>query len=183
MENKNFKTRKISNILLASFFLILFLLIPQKVYADDDGGEDKIINGFISTIETTNENTILSITDNKGVKSNIIIISDTVLGLDNSVGERWISAFGNDINESINRLNDQQNMLSPITIVVHHSHDSEDAEYAISITTKNSENLDTNLNYLFIVFGLAWLTFFGYIIYLSRRLSNIKEEIKLLKSK
>ena len=74
-------------------------------------------------------------------------------------------------------------MLSPITIVVHHSHDSEDAEYAISITTKNSENLDTNLNYLFIVFGLAWLTFFGYIIYLSRRLSHIKEEIKLLKSK
>ena len=176
MENKNFKTRKISNILLASFFLILFLLITQKVYADDDGGEDKIINGFISTIETTNENTILSITDNKGVKSNIIITSDTVLGLDNAVGERWISAFGNDTNESINRLKEQQNMLSPITIVLHHSE-------ASSITTKNSENLDTNLNYLFIVFGLAWLTFFGYIIYLSRRLSNIKEEIKLLKSK
>ena len=175
MENKNFKTKKISYILLASFFLISFLLIPQKIYADDDG-EDEIINGFISAIETTNENTILSITDNKGVKYNIIITSDTVLGLDNSVGERWISAFGNDTNESINRLKEQQNMLSPITIVLHHSE-------ASSITTKNSENLDTNLNYLFIVFGLAWLTFFGYIIYLSRRLSNIKEEIKLLKSK
>ena len=175
MENKNFKTKKISYILLASFFLISFLLIPQKIYADDDG-EDEIINGFISAIETTNENTILSITDNKGVKYNIIITSDTVLGLDNAVGERWISAFGNDSNESINRLKDQQNMLSPITIVLHHSE-------ASSITTKNSENLDTNLNYLFIVFGLAWLTFFGYIIYLSRRLSNIKEEIKLLKSK
>ena len=182
MENKNFKTKKNSYILLALFFLISFLLIPQKVYADDDG-EDEIINGFISAIETTNENTILSVTDNNGVKYDIIITSDTVLGLDNAVGERWIETFGNDINESINRLNNQQNMLSPITIVVHHSHDSEDAEYAISITTKNSENLDTNLNYLFIVFGLAWLTFFGYIIYLSRRLSNIKEEIKLLKSK
>ena len=175
MENKNFKTKKISYILLASFFLISFLLIPHKIYADDDG-EDEIINGFISAIETTNENTILSITDNKGVKYNIIITSDTVLGLDNAVGERWISAFGNDTNESINRLKEQQNMLSPITIVLHHSE-------ASSITTKNSENLDTNLNYLFIVFGLAWLTFFGYIIYLSRRLSNIKEEIKLLKSK
>ena len=175
MENKNFKTKKISYILLASFFLISFLLIPQKIYADDDG-EDEIINGFISAIETTNENTILSITDNKGVKYNIIITSDTVLGLDNAVGERWISAFGNDSNESINRLKDQQNMLSPITIVLHHSE-------ASSITTKNSENLDTNLNYLFKVFGLAWLTFFVYIIYLSRRLSNIKEEIKLLKSK
>ena len=175
MENKNFKTKKFSYILLASFFLISFLLIPQKIYADDDG-EDEIINGFISAIETTNENTILSITDNKGVKYNIIITSDTVLGLDNAVGERWISAFGNDTNESINRLKEQQNMLSPITIVLHHSE-------ASSITTKNSENLDTNLNYLFIVFGLAWLTFFGYIIYLSRRLSNIKEEIKLLKSK
>ena len=175
MENKNFKTKKISYILLASFFLISFLLIPQKIYADDDG-EDEIINGFISAIETTNENTILSITDNKGVKYNIITTSDTVLGLDNAVGERWISAFGNDTNESINRLKEQQNMLSPITIVLHHSE-------ASSITTKNSENLDTNLNYLFIVFGLAWLTFFGYIIYLSRRLSNIKEEIKLLKSK
>ena len=144
MENKNFKTKKISYILLASFFLISFLLIPQKIYADDDG-EDEIINGFISAIETTNENTILSITDNKGVKYNIIITSDTVLGLDNAVGERWISAFGNDSNESINRLKEQQNMLSPITIVLHHSE-------ASSITTKNSENLDTNLNYLFIVF-------------------------------
>ena len=96
--------------------------------------------------------------------------------MDNSVGERWISAFGNDINESINRLNNQQNMLSPITIV-HHT------KYAHSITTKNSENPNTNLNYLFIVFALAWLSFFGYIIYLSRRLSNIKEVIKLLKSK
>ena len=175
MENKNFKTKKNSYILLALIFLISFVLIPQKIYADDDG-EDEIINGFISTIDTTNENTILSITDNNGVKYDIIITSDTVLGLDNAVGERWIETFGNDINESINRLNNQQNMLSPITIV-HHS------KYAHSITTKNSENPDTNLNYLFIVFALAWLSFFGYIIYLSRRLSNIKEEIKLLKSK
>ena len=175
MENKNFKTKKNSYILLALFFLISFLLIPQKIYADDDG-EDEIINGFISAIETTNENTILSITDNNGVKYDIIITSDTVLGLDNAVGERWIETFGNDINESINRLNNQQNMLSPITIV-HHT------KYAHSITTKNSENPNTNLNYLFIVFALAWLSFFGYIIYLSRRLSNIKEVIKLLKSK
>lgn len=175
MENKNFKTKKNSYILLALFFLISFLLIPQKVYADDDG-EDEIINGFISAIETTNENTILSVTDNNGVKYDIIITSDTVLGLDNPVGERWIETFGNDINESINRLNNQQNMLSPITIV-HHT------KYAHSITTKNSENPNTNLNYLFIVFALAWLSFFGYIIYLSRRLSNIKEVIKLLKSK
>lgn len=175
MENKNFKIKKISYILLALFFLISFLLISQKIYADDDG-EDEIINGFISTIDTTNENTILSITDNNGVKYDIIITSDTVLGLDNAVGERWIETFGNDINESINRLNNQQNMLSPITIV-HHS------KYAHAITTKNSENPNTNLNYLFIVFALAWLSFFGYIIYLSRRLSNIKEEIKLLKSK
>ena len=175
MENKNFKTKKNSYILLALFFLISFLLIPQKIYADDDG-EDEIINGFISAIETTNENTILSVTDNNGVKYDIIITSDTVLGLDNAVGERWIETFGNDINESINRLNNQQNMLSPITIV-HHT------KYAHSITTKNSENPNTNLNYLFIVFALAWLSFFGYIIYLSRRLSNIKEVIKLLKSK
>ena len=175
MENKNFKTKKNSYILLALFFLISFLLIPQKIYADDDG-EDEIINGFISAIETTNENTILSITDNNGLKYDIIITSDTVLGLDNAVGERWIETFGNDINESINRLNNQQNMLSPITIV-HHT------KYAHTITTKNSENPNTNLNYLFIVFALAWLSFFGYIIYLSRRLSNIKEVIKLLKSK
>ena len=175
MENKNFKTKKNSYILLALFFLISFLLIPQKIYADDDG-EDEIINGFISAIETTNENTILSITDNNGLKYDIIITSDTVLGLDNAVGERSIETFGNDINESINRLNNQQNMLSTITIV-HHT------KYAHSITTKNSENPNTNLNYLFIVFALAWLSFFGYIIYLSRRLSNIKEVIKLLKSK
>ena len=40
---------------------------------------------------------------------------------------------------------------------------------------------ESNLDYLFVVFFLTWLAFFGYLLFLSRRLKAMKKEVFLLK--
>ena len=40
---------------------------------------------------------------------------------------------------------------------------------------------EANLDYLFAVFFITWIAFFGYLFFLSRRLKSINKEISLLK--
>ena len=40
---------------------------------------------------------------------------------------------------------------------------------------------ESNLDYLFVVFFLTWLAFFGYLFFLSRRLKAMRKEVFLLK--
>ena len=50
-----------------------------------------------------------------------------------------------------------------------------------SVIQAESEGPDDNLKYLFAVFFLTWLVFFGYIFFLSRRLIGLKSELEYLK--
>ena len=43
-------------------------------------------------------------------------------------------------------------------------------------------NPEANLKYLFAVFFIVWLVFFIYILFLSRRIKSMREEIELLKT-
>lgn len=53
----------------------------------------------------------------------------------------------------------------------------------VSASTQNeSGNPNDNLKYLFAVFFLTWVAFFGYIFFLSRRLVGLKSELEELKS-
>ena len=42
---------------------------------------------------------------------------------------------------------------------------------------------EANLKYLFAVFFIVWLGFFIYILFLSRRIKGMKEEIEILKTR
>ena len=42
---------------------------------------------------------------------------------------------------------------------------------------------EANLKYLFAVFFIVWLVFFIYILFLSRRIKGMKEEIEILKTR
>ena len=50
-----------------------------------------------------------------------------------------------------------------------------------SITQAESGEPDDNLEYLFAVFFLTWVAFFGYVFFLSRRLVGLKSELEELK--
>ncbi|MBR96880.1 MAG: hypothetical protein CL887_00090 [Dehalococcoidia bacterium] len=43
-------------------------------------------------------------------------------------------------------------------------------------------NPEANLKYLFAVFFIVWLAFFIYVLFLSRRVKSMKDEIETLKS-
>ena len=43
-------------------------------------------------------------------------------------------------------------------------------------------NPEANLKYLFAVFFIVWLVFFIYILFLSRRIKGMREEIEVLKT-
>ena len=56
-----------------------------------------------------------------------------------------------------------------------------DMAYADSHGTERV-NPEANLKYLFAVFFIVWLVFFIYILFLSRRVKGMKDEIEILKS-
>ena len=51
-----------------------------------------------------------------------------------------------------------------------------------SLTEAESITPSDNLEYLFAVFFLTWVAFFGYIFFLSRRLVGLKSEVEELKA-
>lgn len=138
--------------------------------------EKKITNGFITNIVTNEENTtIISVTESNGKTSNLKINPETSIGIESVAGDRWVSIFSEKPQESITKLKDQQNRLIILTVV-------HDGESILSISNADKRDLELNLQYLFIVFIIAWLVFFAYIFYLSRRQNAINRDIKLLKS-
>jgi len=50
-----------------------------------------------------------------------------------------------------------------------------------SISGAQQNDPEANLKYLFAVFFLVWVLFFGYIFFLSRRLKEMRNEVTILK--
>ena len=50
-----------------------------------------------------------------------------------------------------------------------------------SISGAQQNDPEANLKYLFAVFFLVWVLFFGYIFFLSRRLKEMRNEVTMLK--
>ena len=142
--------------------LIIIAVFFSSYPVHADSPNETIINGIITEINIDGEKTFLSLIDGNGQIITLEIKSETKIGLESAVGERWVSDFGNNPIKSIEKLIDQQKRFVVINIV----HDS---KYILSITNSISSNLETNLNYLFIVFAIGWLIFFGYMIFLNRK--------------
>ena len=185
-----YQTKLLVSIFLASIYF--FSVNVDPIVADDDGEvviprivdetpvaetpEKKITNGFITNIVTNEENTtIISVTESDGKTSNLKINPETNIGIESVAGERWVSIFSEKPQESITKLKDQQSRLIVLTVV-------HDGESILSISNADKRDLELNLQYLFIVFMIAWIVFFAYIFYLSRRQNAINRDIKLLKS-
>ena len=185
-----YQTKLLASIFLASIYF--FSVNVDPIVADDDGEvhipiivaetpvaktpKKNITNGFITNVVTNEENTtIISVTESTGETSNLKINPETNIGIESVAGERWVSIFSENPQESISKLKDQQRRLIVLTVV-------HDGESILSISDANKRDLELNLQYLFIVFITAWIVFFVYTFYLSRRQNAINRDIKLLKS-
>ncbi|MSQ08872.1 MAG: CcmD family protein [Dehalococcoidia bacterium] len=99
----------------------------------------------------------------------------TAYGLENQAGDRWVSDQSKDPVEAVRRLRDHQERFAPVTVTARDG-------VALSVVEKEGGRLETNLGYLFAIYTVTWLAFFGYVFILSRRQRDLQREIARLKA-
>ena len=101
---------------------------------------------------------------------------NTEYGLENRVGDRWVSDQASNPQEAADRLRDQQRRLAQISV------QSDDGGVAISVVQAESTDIDTNLGYLLAVVAIAWIAIMAYVLYLGVRQRTIATGIESLRN-
>ena len=101
---------------------------------------------------------------------------NTEFGLENRVGDRWVSDQSSNPQEAAHRLQDQQRRLALISV------QSDDGGVAISVVQAESTDIDTNLGYLIAVVAIAWIAIMAYVLYLGIRQRTIATGIASLQN-
>ncbi len=138
-----------------------------------------ISTGVVTEVETDGEGrlTAFSIVKGDGTVARFAVSGsnpNTSYGLENRVGERWVSDQASEPTESAARLRDQQNRLKQISV------QSEDGT-AISVVQADSKDVDANLGYLFAVVAIAWIGIMGYVVFLGVRQRTMAAELERLR--
>ncbi len=153
--------------------LALTLGLSSFVSAQSPG----IVTGVVTDVETSDESALtgFSILSGDGSVQQFTVSSSTSFGLENRVGERWVSDLGNDPSEAATRLRDQQNRLAQISV------QSDGGGVATSIVQAESKDVSSNLGYLFAVVAIAWVGIAAYVVYLGVRQRTLAFELDRLR--
>ena len=105
----------------------------------------------------------------------IDITGDTSFGLENAVGDRWVSSDGaTDLVEALRRVEDQQRRQQQVTV-------ESSAGVALSVVQARPVSISSNLGYLFAAFAIGWLALVAYVLYLGQRHRVLSQEIGRLR--
>ena len=138
-----------------------------------------ISTGVVTEVETDNEGRLTAFSIVKGDGSVVrFAVSasnpNTSYGLENRVGERWVSDQDSDPREAATRLKDQQNRLTQISI-------QSEGGAAMSVVQADSKDVDANLGYLFAVVAMTWIGIMGYVVFLGMRQRTMAAELERLR--
>ena len=138
-----------------------------------------ISTGVVTEVETDNEGrlTAFSIVNGDGSVVRFAVSAsnpNTSYGLENRVGERWVSDQDSDPREAATRLKDQQNRLTQISI-------QSEGGAAMSVVQADSKDVDANLGYLFAVVAMTWIGIMGYVVFLGMRQRTMAAELERLR--
>jgi len=127
-----------------------------------------IATGVVISVETGDNGGLMafSIVRGDGSVQEFTVSSanpNTEYGLENRVGDRWVSDQASNPEEAADRLRDQQRRLAQISV------QSDDGGVAISVVQAESTDIDTNLGYLLAVVAIAWIAIMAYVLYLGVR--------------
>ena len=139
-----------------------------------------VSTGVVTNIETTDDGTMsgFSLVAGDGNVLRFTVSSadpNTAFGLENRVGDRWVSDLATDPREAATRLRDQQNRLTQISV------QSDSNGVAISVVQAASKDVAANLGYLFSVVAIAWIGIMAYVAYLGVRQRTISAELARLR--
>jgi CcmD family protein len=124
-----------------------------------------IATGVVAEVETDDDGELnaFSIIIGSGAVIRFTVAPSTEYGLENRVGERWVSDQSADPKEAAIRLTDQQRRLTQISV------QADDGGVATSVVQAESADIDSNLGYLFAVVAIAWITIMAYVVYIGVR--------------
>ncbi len=156
--------------------LVLSLFIASVVSAQ----ASSISTGVVTSVETDDDGglTAFSIVEGDGGVLRFTVSSanpNTEFGLENRVGDRWVSDQASNPREAANRLRDQQSRLTKISV------QSDANGVAVSVVQAASTDVDTNLGYLFAVVAIAWIAIMAYVVYLGVRQRTISADLASLR--
>ncbi len=140
-----------------------------------------ITTGVVTSVDTGDDGglTAFSIVSGDGKVQRFTVSSanpNTEYGLENRVGDRWVSDQDSNPREAADRLRDQQRRLAQISV------QADDGGVAISVVQAESTDIDTNLGYLLAVVAIAWIAIMAYVLYLGVRQRTIATGIASLQN-
>ena len=152
------------------------LMVSSSVLAQSPG----ISTGVVTDVEISDDGALtgFSILRGDGSVEQFSVSSsnpNTSFGLENRVGDRWVSDLATDPRESATRLRDQQQRLTQISV------QSTANGIAISVVQAESRDVSANLGYLFAVVAIAWIGIIGYVIFLGVRQGTLASELARLR--
>ena len=160
-----------------TFAVVLTLIISTSILAQSS----PIITGVVTSVEMGDDGvlTAFSVVSGDGNTQRFAVSSvnpNTEYGLENRVGDRWVSDQASNPQEAADRLLDQQRRLAQISV-------QSDADgTAISVVQAQSTDVDTNLGYLLTVVAIAWIAIIAYVLYLGVRQRTIANSIASLRN-
>ena len=169
--------RLISSTSAVTIAVVLTLMTSMSILAQSSS----ISTGVVSEVEIDDDGglTAFSIIGGDGGVKRFIVSStnpNTEYGLENRVGDRWVSDQASSPQDAANRLRDQQRRLAQISV------QSDDGGVAISVVQAESMDVDTNLGYLLAVVAIAWIAIMAYVLYLGVRQRTIATGIASLQN-
>ena len=159
-----------------SIALMLALGVSSVVSAQSPG----IATGVVTEVETSDDGALIGVsllTGDGNIHRFTVSSSNpnTTFGLENRVGDRWVSDLATDAREAATRLRDHQSRLTQISV------QSDANGTAISIVQAESRDVSSNLGYLFAVVAIAWIGIASYVVYLGVRQRTLSSDLSRLR--
>ena len=163
----------------STFVMAIVALLLLSNLAVISAQSPSIDTGIVTTVETKDSGELIGFSIIKGDGSVMrFAVSpsnpNTKYGLENRVGDRWVSDQATEPKEAAKRLMDQQSRLAQISI------QSDGTNVATSVVQAMSTDVDTNLGYLFAVVAIAWTGIMGYVVYMGLRQRTIAADLSRL---
>jgi len=145
---------------------------PRTSFAQDNS----VLSGIIVGVETDGNGNLtrFALSDSTGTVTAFELSAETQFGLENQAGDRWVSSHGEEPSEAARHLRDHRERFAPVTVSAANG-------IASSVVEREEGKLETNLGYLFAVFGITWLLFFAYVLYMGSKQRVLQHEIAKLK--
>ena len=168
--------RKVYGVPLAALALVMLGIAFQPVVSAS-GHDGSLVTGVVIRVDVAGDGGLSGFTlvtaDGDAVA--VSVDAGTEFGLENAVGDRWVSEGGaSGLSEAVGRLRDQQRRQQQVTVQMGGD------GVAGSVVQARPVTVSSNLGYLFAAFAIAWLALMAYVLYLGQRHRSLTREISEL---